>query len=199
MDKTTHIDAVLSIKDGQIGIMPTDTIYGVVASALNKDSVERVYAVRGRDLEKPCIILIADKEEVKKFNVKISDVAQNTMDTYWPGAVSIIFPCTDKKLKYLHRGTNSLAFRVPDPSHKELIDFLKQTGPLIAPSANLAGNPPAKTIEEAEDMFPATVDFYIDGGLCEGAPSTVVSVTTEKLVLLRSGAVPFSVEEDVDM
>lgn len=174
---------IKTIRGGGVVVMPTDTIYGIVGQALNADTVERIYKVRQRAPEKPCIILIGDKNELNKFSINLSPEQENEISKYWsfdktqdfkPGPVSIIFECSDKSLEYLHRGTESLAFRLP--SDQNLQNLLKETGPLIAPSANPEGLTPAKDIKEARSYFSDAVDLYIDGGEISGKASKVIKL-----------------------
>jgi L-threonylcarbamoyladenylate synthase len=158
------MDPVKKIKEGGVGIIPTDTIYGIVASAFNKEAVERVYDLKKRNKEKPCIILIHSPAELKKFNLPIQSFS------FWPGPVSVIFQGNFPE--HLSRKQKSLAFRVPKPLF--LRRLLKKTGPLIAPSANLEGHPPVETITEAKKYF--DVDFYISKGRLKRKPSVVVKI-----------------------
>jgi len=164
------------LRQGGVVIMPTDTIYGIVGLALNRETVERIYKIKKRAPEKPCIILIGDKKELEKFSINLSLEQEKVLEKYWLSAdgaegsepTSIIFDCPDDKFEYLHRGTKTLAFRLP--AQAELRELLRQTGPLIAPSANPEGLPPALDTAKAKEYFglPAQagdlVDLYIDGG-----------------------------------
>ena len=145
----TSYDKNLSpiLKKGGVAIIPTDTIYGIVGLAQNIVTVNRIYSLKKRNPEKPCIILIGDISELEKFNITLSEGQKDALQTYWPGPVSIIFECKDPSLSYIHRGTETLAFRLP--SLGMLKNLLIETGPLIAPSANPEGLPPAKNIMEA--------------------------------------------------
>src|SRR5690606_19478832 len=109
---------------------------------------------------------------------------------YWPGSVSLIFDCPDKNLRYLHRGSKSLAFRLP--KDKVLIKILKKTGPLVAPSANPEGKEPAKTAEEAREYFGNQVDLYTNAKAQKKKPSTLVSLINNEVKVLRQGAVKIS-------
>lgn len=173
------------LKDGGVGIIPTDTLYGVVGQALSKKAVERIYEAKGRDHSKPLIILISKIADLEHFAVPKSIIKKHTtfLSGVWPGPVSVILPCKIKKLEYLHRGTKSLAFRMPND--KYLLALLAKTGPLVAPSANPQGMPPAETIAEAKKYFKNTVDFYVPGGRKKGKPSTIISLVTESPVVLR--------------
>lgn len=176
------------LKLGGIGVLPTDTLYGLVARAFDKNAVERIYRVRRRDRKKPLIILIASLGELKKFGIVLSQAQKKAISGFWPGKVSAVFECKSKKFEYLHRGKKSLAFRFPDDV--ELIKILKQTGPLVAPSANRPGDEPATNFKEARAYFTDEVDFYVDGGKLKSKPSTLVLVGKNgEIEMLREGAV----------
>jgi L-threonylcarbamoyladenylate synthase len=174
------------IKEGAIAVIPTDTIYGIVCSAMNKKSVEKVYKLRKRDAKKPVIILISSIKDLKLFGVKV-DKEKKMIELLWPDKVSVILNCPNKKFEYLHRGTKTLAFRMPED--KDLISLLKATGPLIAPSANFEGKKPAKNIKEAQNYFGSSVDFYIDGGDLKSEPSTIISIISGEIKIIRKGIV----------
>lgn len=182
MDKQKIIAA---LKTGQLAVIPTDTQYGLVTSALNQQSVEKVYKLRKRSPEKPCIILISSIEDLKLFEIAVNKITTDYLSNIWPNPVSIVLPCLNNDFSYLHRGTNSLAFRIPD--NRELLEILKDTGPLIAPSANIEGLPFAKTINDAKKYFGGQVDFYIDQGELESVPSTIIKIESGKVVILRQG------------
>ena len=167
-------DVVRIICKGGIGILPTDTIYGLVGSALKPETVLRIYRVRKRKLKKPMIILIGSERDLLRFRVEISQGARKIIRKLWPGPVSIILPCSHKKFSYLHRGTKTLAFRLPRDA--VLRRLLKRTGPLVAPSANREGERPATTIQRARQYFGDRVDFYEDAGALRSLPSIVVQI-----------------------
>ena len=173
---------------GGIGVLPTDTLYGLVGSVMKKKTVERIYALRQRDIAKPMIILISSVNDLKNFGISLNALQKKTLKSLWPGKVSVILECKNKKWEYLHRRKNSLAFRLPDD-----LDFqkmLKKSGPLVAPSANLEGKEPAATYLEALKYFGENVDFYVDFGRLKSKPSTIVSLDGKgEVEVLRSGAV----------
>lgn len=174
---------VTILKNGGIGVLPTDTLYGIVGQALNKKTVERIYTVKGRTPTKPLIILISSISDLKKFSVSITVQQGIVLAKVWPGKVSVILQCSNKKFEYLHRGTKSLAFRFP--KNKKLLEILKKTGPLVAPSANPEGKEPAETISQSKKYFDTEVDFYISGGRKKGNPSTLVSLIEKTPKVLR--------------
>ncbi len=183
MLKRFDFEAVKILKEGGVGVMPTDTIYGIVCSALSKKSVNEVYHLRKRSPDKPVIVLIGSKLDVRMFGIKLEPKTSNILNRFWPGPVSVILHCESKKFLYLHRGKKAIAFRVP--ADAALRRFLNKTGPLIAPSANFESEPPAKTTKEAKKYFGNKVGFYIDGGKFNRNPSKVISIKDGEIFVIR--------------
>ncbi|MDB5167183.1 MAG: Sua5/YciO/YrdC/YwlC family protein [Candidatus Saccharibacteria bacterium] len=177
MDKNIEI-----LKNGGIGVIATDTIYGIVGQALNRNTVARIYKVKKRSPSKPFIILINTLSDLNSFNVEISEQTKAILNSYWPGPVSIILDCHATDFEYLHRGTNTLAFRMP--AKAELIEIIEQTGPLVAPSANPEGLDPAVDITAAKAYFTTTVDFYQEGTV-NTKPSRIVKITDKGEEIIR--------------
>ena len=176
------------LNDGGIAVIPTDTIYGVVAKARDRKAVTRLYALRRKTPNKPFIILISSVKDLAQFGIRPDRKTAEFLTSVWPGKVSVILPCLGKTFSYLHLGTATLAFRLP--KSKSLLALLKETGPLVAPSANREGEKPAETIAEAKKYFGDEVDLYIGGNKkMRGKPSTLVSLVTGTPVVLREGAV----------
>ena len=169
----------------KVGVMPTDTIYGLCASAFSKQAVGRIYELKGRQTNKPMIVLISSPEDLKLFNIKQNQKQNEILSRLWPGKISIVLQCKNKKFDYLTRGTNTLAFRLP--SKKSLLKILMKTGPLVSSSVNIEGKAPAKNIQEAKEYFGTRVDYYIDGGEMRSKPSTLISIVGDTFYLLRKG------------
>jgi L-threonylcarbamoyladenylate synthase len=171
------------MQPSSVGVIPTDTLYGIVGSALSHAVVERIYELRRRERDKPLIVLLPDVKELSKFQVELSDQTSALLKRVWPGPVSVIVPVTDPEWAYLHRGSGGIAFRVPKkPGLQEL---LRQTGPLVAPSANLAGEKPAATVAEAQAYFGDAI-FYLDEGRIEGEASALVDARGAAPRILRA-------------
>ncbi len=167
---------------GNIGIIPTDTLYGICASADHPQSIEKIYQLKGRDHDKPLIILISNITQLDEF-VSQSPLERKLASRYWPGPYSIVFPSYIEHLGYLHRGTKSLAFRLPDSP--ELTQLIDKTGPIVAPSANPQNKPPAQTIDQANDYFPHGIDFFVDGGRVNSPPSKLLKIENGRTIQLR--------------
>lgn len=168
---------------GTVGIMLTDTIYGVVARAADEVAVERLYTLKQRD-GKPGTIIAASTEQLVSLGIRqryLTPVAQ-----YWPNPISIVIPI-ESGLSYLHLGKFSLAVRIP--ANTELQNILIKTGPLLTSSANLPGEPAARNVSEARSYFGESVDFYLDGGQINNQASTILRIVDDAVEVLREGAV----------
>lgn len=171
------------IKNGKIGVIPTDTVYGIICSAFNKESVERIYELKNRDLTKPLVFLIGDVVDLEKLNINIDDELKNIVSQYWPGPVSIIFE-NENIPKYLHRGMGGIAIRLPQ--NNSLRKFLMETGPIATTSVNPESEPPATTIEEARGYFEGKdINFYIDGGKINSKASKIIKIINGEVKVIR--------------
>lgn len=183
------LDAASLLRSGKVGIIPTDTVYGIVASAHNPDAVARMFEAKPRE-QKPGTVIGASVEQFVELGLK--ERYMKPVAHYWPAPLSVVVPCTYGTLDYLHMGRGSLAVRVPDDALlREALDI---SGPLMTSSANAPGEPTATSIAEAIEYFGDQVDFYVDGGeLKNRAPSTIVSVEDDAVAVLRQGS--FRIED----
>jgi len=173
------------IKNGGVGVIPTDTVYGLVCVAFNEEALKRMFEIKGRAENKPPVVLIADVSDLQKFGVELSGRSKILAEKFWPGPVSLIMPIKEE-LNYLDQGLG-LAIRLPDDDL--LRKILRLTGPLATTSANLQNQPPARNAEEARKYFGRRVDFYEEAGdLCQVA-STLVKIKGNNVEVLRQGKV----------
>lgn len=177
-------EAVGLLRAGQVGVLPTDTVYGLVARADNPEAVARLYALKSRE-HKPGTIIAASVDQLVELGIAADQLQR--VSHWWPGPLSVVVPA-GQQLEYLHQGLVSLALRVPqDPMVRRL---LEQTGPLATTSANQPGEPVAGNVAEAAAYFGDNVDFYVDGGsLPDRLPSTIIRLQEDGIEILREGAV----------
>jgi L-threonylcarbamoyladenylate synthase len=186
--KLTIGRAITILRSGGIGVLPTDTIYGIIGSALDKKAVARIYRLRHRHPKKPMIVLIGKVDDLGLFGITVNTKLVGALEEFWPGKFSVVFRIPRRqsliaRLHYLHRGEKSLAFRLPRPLW--LRKLLKETGPLVAPSANRQRKPAARTVREAKKIFGKNVDFYLDAGSLDSPPSTILKIEKGKVLILR--------------
>jgi L-threonylcarbamoyladenylate synthase len=170
---------------GGVGVIPTDTLYGLVARAADKQAVTRLYSLKHRD-HNPGTVIAANTDQLLELGVNQGHL--NRVKAVWPGSVSVETPLS-AELAYLHQHTGRQGFRVvADPTLQRLLEL---TGPLITSSANQPGQPVAATVSSARGYFGDTVDFYVDGGdLSRRLPSTLITVAADGSVqVIREGAV----------
>ncbi|WP_333784161.1 L-threonylcarbamoyladenylate synthase [Thermocrinis sp.] len=184
---TKDISKVVKVLEkGGIVCAPTDTIYGLLADATNKEAVERLYEIR-RPSGRPFIVLLPDISYVLKFDVLITKLSIALLSI----GVTVIFPKRTTIPTYLTRWRKSIAFRVPAQG-VFIKNLLKKFGkPLVAPSANPEGLKPASDIKEAMEYFGDKIDLYVKGAKLTGKPSTIVKLISKKAIkIIREGNVP---------
>ena len=187
--KTDIEEAGKILRDGGLVAIPTETVYGLAANALNPTAVKNIYKVKGRPSDNPLIVHISEVEEMKPLVKEITEAAKKLADAFWPGALTIILPKTDVIPAQTSGGLDTVAVRLP--SNPVARAVIKAAGcPLAAPSANLSGKPSPTDFKHVyEDLF-GKVEGIIDGGSCDvGVESTVITLATEFPKVLRPGGI----------
>lgn len=192
--KNDWIKAEKVLKNGGLVVLPTDTLFGLIASAYDKKAIDKIYKIKERDKSKPLIVLIYSQEDLKKFGIKINKAQAKFLEKIWPGQVSVLLSCKNSKFKYIHRGTKEIAFRMIGEKNKNLFKLIKKVGPIVAPSANKESFIPAETVKEAKGYFGDDVDLYINGGKRVGAPSTLIRISNNNIEILRQGKVKIDIK-----
>jgi L-threonylcarbamoyladenylate synthase len=175
------------LKNGGTVAIPTETVYGLAASAYDKSAVEKIFIAKGRPQDNPLIVHIASIEKLYDIAENIPEAALKCAEKYWPGPLTMIFRRTEKIPSVVSAGLNTVAVRIPlDKTARAIIE--KSGLPLAAPSANTSGKPsPTKAQHVIEDMA-GRADIIIDGGDCEvGLESTVITLCKDIPMLLRPG------------
>lgn len=169
---------------GGVGVLPTDTIYGLVCNAMSPQAVGELFSIKKREAN-PGTVLAASIDQLVDLGIKQRYL--KAVEHLWPNPISIIIPC-GAELAYLHMGKQSLAVRIPaDPKVQAL---LRQTGPLMTTSANHPGEQPAQNYAEAYEYFGEAIDFYVDGGDVGQRPaSTIIRVVDDAVEVIRRGAI----------
>lgn len=180
--------AVAALAAGDIVGLPTETVYGLAADASNPEAIARVYRAKGRPADHPLIVHVLDAGRARQW-AHWSEAAQRLADAFWPGPLTLIFRANPSLAWDLGDTKGTVAVRMP--MHQVALDLLRETGPMAVSSANRSGQPPATTVEEAEEQLGDSVAVYLDGGPCaDNVPSTIVDLTTAVPRLLRKGAIP---------
>jgi len=180
-------EAVHALARGGLVVLPTDTVYGIGADAFSPAAVAALLAAKGRGRQMPPPVLVPDVRTVDGLCDEVPDAARRLMEAFWPGALTVICRAQPSLAWDLGETHGTVAVRMPD--HPAALALLRRTGPLAVSSANRTGSPAALTAAEARDQLGDAVDVYLDGGLAPGGvASTIVDATTERLRIVRLGA-----------
>ncbi|MBQ3431683.1 MAG: threonylcarbamoyl-AMP synthase [Clostridia bacterium] len=182
-------EAAAMIRNGGIVAMPTETVYGLAANALDAEAVGKIYAAKGRQSDNPLIVHIANLSDWGKLVKSIPPKAKLLADRFWPGPLTIILKKSEIVPDIVSGGLDTVAVRMP--KNKIAFRFIKECGvPLAAPSANLSGAPSPTKFSHVKHDLDGKVDGMIDGGDCMvGVESTVITLADEVPVILRPGRV----------
>ncbi|MEX2641449.1 MAG: L-threonylcarbamoyladenylate synthase [Balneolales bacterium] len=173
------------LKRGGVVAFPTETVYGLAADAFNPDAVKKIFHIKGRPSDNPLIVHVSDRQMAESLTRVISPAAGTLIDAFWPGPLTLVLPKRRRVLDLVTSGLATVAVRMPD--HRLALQLIRQTGPLVAPSANLSGKPSPTRAEHVRQDF--GLDFpVLDGGPCRiGLESTVVDVSSDPCTVLRPG------------
>ena len=177
------------LEKGGVIAFPTDTVYGLGADAFNSGAVERIYEIKNRPNHQQLPLLVADTSRLTAVAGEIPGIAWFLAERFWPGGLTLVLPKADSLHAHLARGP-SIAVRVPN--HPVCLALIQHLGnPIIGTSANISGQPPALTADEAGQQLGEKIDFIINGGRCPGTKeSTLVDVSSQEPVILRPGIIP---------
>lgn len=183
LNTLSNSEIVELLNQSGVGVLPTDTVYGLVCRAADQDAVARLYGLKNRE-NKPGTVIAANTDQLVELGIKARYL--KAVEQYWPNPISIIMP--NYELSYIHQGKGGIAVRIP--KHQELQELLKQTGPLLTSSANQPGEPEAQNIDEARAYFGDKLDFYVDGGsFSNNQSSTVIRIVDDAVEVLREGVI----------
>jgi tRNA threonylcarbamoyl adenosine modification protein (Sua5/YciO/YrdC/YwlC family) len=182
--------ALESLRGGLVVGLPTDTVYGIGADPMRRDSVERLFLAKQRPEIKPIPILAGSIADVRRIAVLDPAIVEE-VERHWPGALTLILPKADGLPEWIgNPQRNTVGVRVPD--HPVTSALLAAAGPLAVTSANLSGQPPTSHDAGARSVFGDAVATYLPGVAGGGLPSTVVDLTGERPVVMRAGSIVWS-------
>ena len=186
-----------TLRLGGLAAIPTETVYGLAANALDERAVEKIYEAKGRPSDNPLIVHIARFDEWKPLVKAIPESAERLAKKYWPGPLTIILPKSELVPAKTSGGLDTVAVRMPGhPIARALIE--KAGVPLAAPSANTSGKPSPTTAAHVLHDLDGKIEYIVDGGECKvGVESTVITLAGEKPRLLRPGGITPEMLESV--
>lgn len=181
--------AVEILSRGGLVAIPTETVYGLAANALNPLAIRKIFKAKGRPMDNPLIVHISNFEEIDKLVSFVPDSAKKLADAFWPGPITLILPKSDIVPREVSANLPSVAIRMP--SHAITRKLIKLCGfPLAAPSANLSGKPSPTCADHVLKDLDDKIDAILNGGQCSvGLESTVITFCTDVPRILRPGVI----------
>lgn len=178
------------LKEGKIGLFPTDTVWGICCRMDNASSINRIFEIKKREKNKPFLILSESISQIEKYALLVNFKHKEVFN-FWPGPLTAILKAKKQNvLPVVRSNGETIGVRIPD--YKEILEIIRKLGvPIVAPSANLSGeNTPAKLSEIKKSIIDA-VDFIVLGECKIKKPSTIVDCSNENIKVVREGAVDF--------
>jgi L-threonylcarbamoyladenylate synthase len=180
--------ATTAVLNGELVVLPTDTVYGVGADAFSPTAVTRLLAAKGRGRDMPPPVLVGTVRAATALVEDLGSDGQRLIDEFWPGGLTLVCRAARTLSWDLGDTKGTVAVRMPEDS--VALDLLRETGPMAVTSANLTGSPAATSAGEARDQLGESVSVYLDGGKTSGSiASTIVDLTGPQPRLLRRGAI----------
>ena len=177
------------LKNGGLVAIPTETVYGLAANALDAEAVKKIFVAKGRPNDNPLIVHVASLEEIPPLVEEVDPRLYDLAEKYWPGPLTVIMKKSDTVPAEVSPRLDTVAIRMP--SHPDAREIIRLSGvPLAAPSANASGRPSPTSADHVITDLDGRIDAVVDGGACSvGVESTVVTLATDPPTLLRPGGV----------
>lgn len=179
--------AVAALQAGEVIVLPTDTVYALVADAFQNSATQRLLGAKRRGREVPVSLLIRNPRQVIGLAREVPETAERLMASYWPGPVALVLPEQPDMPWELGHTAGAITLRMP--AHDLLLAVAAEIGPLACSAASRRGEAPPTTVEEATLQMGDVVDLFVDGGACEPVLTTIVDCTRDEVHVLREGAV----------
>lgn len=182
MDKLQTI-----LENGGAVILPTETVYGLFAQALNEDAVNRVYQLKQRPRDKAMNLNVSNLNDIYFFSQNTPFFLEKLYNRFMPGPLTIILKANEKVPFWVNSGLDTVGFRLPN--HEQTLRLISETGPLIGPSANISGNESGKKFSDIQAQFPVDLPGIEDDQALTGVDSTILDLSGQKARILRQGAI----------
>lgn len=180
--------AISAVKDGRLVVLPTDTVYGIGADAFDASAVAALLSAKGRGRDMPVPVLVGSWHTVDGLALSVPHAARELVRAFWPGALSLVVRQAPSLQWDLGEARGTVMLRMP--LHPVAIELLREVGPMAVSSANISGQPPAVTAQDAHRQLGELVAVYLDAGRSQRqAASTIVDLTAATPRILRLGPI----------
>ncbi|MBZ2078416.1 threonylcarbamoyl-AMP synthase [Streptococcus parasanguinis] len=180
-----HIEKELEA--GRAVILPTETVYGIFAKALDQEAVEYIYELKRRPRKKALNLNVADEEDVRIYSKNQPSYLTKLIESFLPGPLTIILQANEKVPEWIHSGMSTVGFRMP--AHPKTLELIRKYGPLVGPSANLSGHASGTKYEAIVKEFDQLIPGFEDDAFLTGQDSTILDISGTKARILRQGSI----------
>ncbi|HEM5296289.1 TPA: threonylcarbamoyl-AMP synthase [Streptococcus suis] len=175
------------LENGGAVILPTETVYGLFAQALNEDAVNRVYQLKQRPRDKAMNLNVSNLNDIYFFSQNTPFFLEKLYNRFMPGPLTIILKANKNVPFWVNSGLDTVGFRLPN--HEQTLRLISETGPLIGPSANISGNESGKKFSDIQAQFSVDLPGIEDDQALTGIDSTILDLSGQKARILRQGAI----------
>ena len=180
-----HIEKELEA--GRAVILPTETVYGIFAKALDQEAVDYIYELKRRPRKKALNLNVADEEDVRIYSKNQPSYLTKLIELFLPGPLTIILQANEKVPEWIHSGMSTVGFRMP--AHPKTLELIRKYGPLVGPSANLSGHASGTKYEAIVKEFDQVIPGFEDDAFLTGQDSTILDISGTKARILRQGSI----------
>ncbi|MCK3941260.1 threonylcarbamoyl-AMP synthase [Streptococcus suis] len=175
------------LESGGAVVLPTETVYGLFAQALNEDAVNRVYQLKQRPRDKAMNLNVSNLNDIYFFSQNPPFFLEKLYNRFMPGPLTIILKANKNVPFWVNSGLDTVGFRLPN--HEQTLRLISETGPLIGPSANISGNESGKKFSDIQAQFSVDLPGIEDDQALTGIDSTILDLSGQKARILRQGAI----------
>ena len=180
-----HIEKELEA--GRAVILPTETVYGIFAKALDQEAVEYIYELKRRPRKKALNLNVTDEEDVRIYSKNQPSYLTKLIESFLPGPLTIILQANEKVPEWIHSGMSTVGFRMP--AHPKTLELIRKYGPLVGPSANLSGHASGTKYQAIVKEFDQVIPGFEDDAFLTGQDSTILDISGSKARILRQGSI----------
>lgn len=191
-----NIDKIVKeIRQGNLVIIPTDTVYGISVDMTNEKAIKKVYEAKNRDKSKPLILLVSSVDMLRKYTEKLNQLEEEIIKKYLPGKLTLLLHKNNKVSDEITSGSNLVGIRIPD--NKELIKIIDKIGnPIISTSANISGKTTITNPKEIEKEMLKHISYVEDAGTINNEPSSIIKIENEKIIVIRKESIAKQILKD---
>ena len=175
------------LEAGRAVILPTETVYGIFAKALEQEAVDYIYELKRRPREKALNLNVADEEDIRIYSKNQPSYLTKLIESFLPGPLTIILQANEKVPDWIHSGISTVGFRMP--AHPKTLELIRKYGPLVGPSANLSGHASGTKYEAIVKEFDQVIPGFEDDAFLTGQDSTILDISGAKPRILRQGSI----------